>query len=168
MQSIYPSETLSNVKRYIGQTVEWEIHKEKYQPEHISSFILRKIKKTVEEKYFGEEIDSAVITVPASFNYLQQGKTKMAAELAGFDKEKIHMIPEPTASLIDFLHEEELKDPSSRVLDVSEKSKTVLVFDLGGGTCDVTIHRITQGENNKLNIQDLSISQYTELGGDQF
>ncbi|MDF0728894.1 Hsp70 family protein [Cytobacillus sp. S13-E01] len=168
MQSYYPKETLSNVKRHIGDKVEWEIRNDSYLPEHISSFILRKLKKTVEEKYFGEEIDSAVITVPASFDFHQQGKTKIAAELAGFNKEKIHMIPEPTASLIDFLHEENIKDNTSRVLDVSTGPKIVLVFDLGGGTCDVTIHRISQGENNRLSIQDLSISQYTELGGADF
>lgn len=168
MQAFSPAETLSNVKKHIGKKVEWEVYQDKYQPEHISSFILRKLKKTVEEKYFGETIDSAVITVPASFDYHQQGKTKIAAELAGFNKDNIHMIPEPTASLIDFLHEENLKDLSARVLDVASGPKTVLVFDLGGGTCDVTIHRISRGENDKLNIQDLSISQYTELGGTDF
>ncbi|WP_078544821.1 Hsp70 family protein [Litchfieldia alkalitelluris] len=168
MQSYYPSETLSNVKRHMGEKVEWKIYNDSYQPEHISSFVLKKLKKTVEEKYFGEEIDSAVITVPASFDFHQQGKTKIAAELAGFNKDKIHMIPEPTASLIDFLHEESLKDESARVLDIRTGLKTVLVFDLGGGTCDVTIHRISQGENDKLNIRDLSISQYTELGGSDF
>ncbi|MFJ5717413.1 Hsp70 family protein [Neobacillus sp. NPDC093127] len=169
MLSIDPKQTMSKVKRHIGKEVEWETaNKEKYSPEEISAFILRTLKGTAEDHFLGQEIDSAVITVPANFNFQQQAKTKIAAELAGFDKEKIHMIPEPTAALIDFLNEERQKDPSTRSLDITQKPQTILVFDLGGGTCDVTINRVGSTPDGGLDIKDLSISQYTELGGADF
>ncbi|MCP8970909.1 Hsp70 family protein [Ectobacillus ponti] len=168
MQCVEPEQVMSEVKRHIGDEVAWPINNENYAPEHISSFVLKKLKKTVEEKFFGEEVDGAVITVPANFNFQKQAKTKIAAELAGFNPDKIHMIPEPTAALIDFLHEENEKAPEHRALNLSTGPKTILVFDLGGGTCDVTIHRVTQGQDKRLRIEDLSISQYTELGGMNF
>lgn len=167
MQLIEPKQTLSKVKRYIGKEATWDINGERYAPEHISSFVLKKLKKTAESRFFGEEINQAVITVPANFNFQQQAKTKIAAELAGFDPENIHMIPEPTAALIHFLNEENQKAVEFRSLDLSKGSKTILVFDLGGGTCDVTIQRVNQ-DGKRLNLQELSISQYTELGGTDF
>lgn len=168
MNGVYPSQVIKEAKRHIGEDVSWTIGEEDIRPETVSSYVLNILKAQAEEYYGDDKIESVVITIPANFNFQQQQATKAAAALSGFDKDKIHMIPEPTAALIDFLNEEKKLDPSSRRLDLKGHSKNLMVFDLGGGTCDVSILQVSESTGGGIDIQELSISQYTELGGIDF
>jgi len=118
---------------------------EKFSPEQISAFILKKIKDDA-EKYIGEPISKAVITVPAYFNDNQRQATKDAGEIAGF--EVLRVLNEPTAAALAY-----------GLIKSDEKLK-ILVFDLGGGTLDVTIMDINEGK-----FEVKSTSGDTELGG---
>ncbi|MES9683100.1 Hsp70 family protein [Gottfriedia acidiceleris] len=168
MNGVFPQRVIKEAKRFIGQDVSWEIDGESIRPEMVSSYVLKILKAQAEEYYSGEKIDSVVITIPANFNFQQQQATKAAGVLSGFDKNSIHMIPEPTAALIDFLNEEKKLDPSVRRLKLDGGQKNLMVFDLGGGTCDVSILQVCETDNGGIDIQELSISQYTELGGIDF
>lgn len=168
MNSIYTERVIKESKRYMGTDLKWTVDDVDYQAQKVASFFLDIIKKQVEKYYNGETIDSAVITIPANFNFQQQQATKQAGILAGFSKDRIHMIPEPTAALLDFLNEEQKLDRSARRLDLTNGPKKLLVFDLGGGTCDVSILQVEENHLGKLNIEELSISQYMELGGRDF
>lgn len=168
MNGVYPKQVIKEAKRHIGDTVSWNINGEVIHPETVSSYVLNCLKAQAEDYYGGEKIDSVVITIPANFNFQQQQATKAAGTLSGFDKDKIHMIPEPTAALIDFLNEEKKLAPEARRLNLSGTKKNLMVFDLGGGTCDVSILQVEESLSNGIDIQELSISQYTELGGIDF
>jgi molecular chaperone DnaK len=167
MSGVYPRQVIKEAKRYIGKEANWEINKRKIRPDEVSSYILKLLKTQVED-FFGQEIEGVVITVPANFNFQQENATRYAAELAGFKKGAIHTIPEPTAALIDFLNEEQKFDRASRRIDITSGSKRLLVFDLGGGTCDVSILQVQSTDAGGIDIQELSVSQYTELGGIDF
>lgn len=168
MNGVYPQRVIKEAKRFIGQDVSWNINGETIRPEMVSSYVLKILKAQAEEYYAGEKINSVVITIPANFNFQQQQATKAAGVLSGFDKNEIHMIPEPTAALIDFLNEEKKLDPSVRRLNLDGGEKNLMVFDLGGGTCDVSILKVSETSHGGIDIQELSISQYTELGGIDF
>ncbi|WP_062108873.1 Hsp70 family protein [Bacillus niameyensis] len=168
MNGVFPQRVIKEAKRHIGDDVSWPIDEERIRPEIVSSYVLKILKAQAEEYYAGEKIDSVVITIPANFNFQQQQATKLAGVLSGFDKEKIHMIPEPTAALIDFLNEEKRLAATARRLDLAQGKKNLMVFDLGGGTCDVSILQVNESQNGGIDIQELSISQYTELGGIDF
>lgn len=172
MLEAYPQNVMKETKRHIGVLKDgkgavWNINGDDYTPEIVSSYVLKKLKKEA-EKYLQQDVDSVVITVPANFNFNQVGATRTAAKLAGFDENKIHMLAEPTAALMDYLNEERQKDASSRRLDITKEKKRLLVFDLGGGTCDISILEAKEDQDGTINIQELSISQYTELGGLDF
>jgi molecular chaperone DnaK len=167
MIGVFPQNVIRKVKRHIGTDAVWSVNGKKYRAEQISSYVLSALKAQAEEFYNNEEIKGAVITIPANFNFQQENATRLAAELAGFDKDKIYTIPEPTAALIDFLNEERKKARESRRIDLSTP-KNLLVFDLGGGTCDVSILRVQELPEGEIDIQEISISQYTELGGIDF
>ncbi|WP_164985323.1 Hsp70 family protein [Ammoniphilus sp. CFH 90114] len=168
MAHFYPQNVIREAKRYMGEEVSWPINEKKYRPETVSSYILKAMKMQAEQYYMGEPVDSVVITVPANFNFQQDKATRVAAELAGFAKDKIHTIPEPTAALLDFLNEEKKLHPDSRKIQFHGQSKNLMVFDLGGGTCDVSILQVKENATGDLDIQELSISQYMELGGLDF
>ena len=168
MNGVFPQHVIKEAKRHIGDDVSWEVDGENIRPEMVSSYVLKILKAQAEEYYGSEKIDSVVITIPANFNFQQQQATKAAGVLSGFAKDKIHMIPEPTAALIDFLNEEKKMAPSARRLKLDDGKKNLMVFDLGGGTCDVSILQVSESENYGIDIQELSISQYTELGGIDF
>ena len=125
----------------------WKLGGEKYSPSQISAFILLKMKETA-ESYLGETVDQAVVTVPAYFNDAQRQATKDAGKIAGF--EILRIINEPTAAALAY------------GLDKSE-AKTIAVYDLGGGTFDVSILEIGDGV-----FEVKSTNGDTFLGGEDF
>jgi len=163
-----PTETVYSVKRFIGRrgleisdeekSVTFPIHAENsgavtipihgrnYSPEEISSEVLKKLKYDA-ERYFGEEISCAVITVPAYFNDAQRNATKRAGELAGFTVERV--INEPTAAALAY------------GLDKLKEKSKIAVYDLGGGTFDLSILELNEGV-----FQVLATNGNTRLGGD--
>lgn len=168
MATIYPKRVVREAKRFIGVEKSWEVNNKKIRAEEVSAAVLKPLKVQAEQYYGGEKINSVVITVPANFNFQQENATRLAAELAGFDKTKIHTLPEPTAALIDFLNTEQNTASEARRISFKDGKKNLLVFDLGGGTCDVSILQVNETENGGMELQELSISQYTELGGIDF
>ena len=139
--------TISSIKRKMGKDEKVTIDDKKYSPQEISAMILQKLKADA-ESYLGEKVDSAVITVPAYFNDAQRQATKDAGKIAGLDVKRI--INEPTAAALAY------------GLD-NEKEQKILVYDLGGGTFDVSIIEIGDGV-----IEVLSTNGDTFLGGDDF
>lgn len=128
--SSLPKHTALEVKREMGKEDKIQVGEKSYRPEEISSKILRYLKKSAEEK-LGESVDEAVITVPAYFTDAQRKATQIAGELAGFQVERI--INEPTAAALAFCHENLNED------------KYILVYDLGGGTFDVSLVELFDG-----------------------
>lgn len=140
--------TVRSIKRYMGSDYTIKIDDKIYTPQQISAFILKKLVKDAEE-YLGGKIKKAVITVPAYFNDAQRQATKEAGEIAGL--EVLRIINEPTAAAIAF------------GLDRSEQEKRIVVYDLGGGTFDVSILDI--GDDI---IEVIATSGLNHLGGDDF
>jgi molecular chaperone DnaK len=140
-----PNGTIKNVKRKMGSSEKVTALGKEYTPQQISAFILQKIKRDA-EAYLGETIDKAVITVPAYFNDNQRQATKDAGAIAGLDV--VRIINEPTAAALAY------------GLDKGKTAQKILVFDLGGGTLDVTIMDFSDGV-----FEVLSTSGDTKLGG---
>src|SRR5699024_4952556 len=147
-QAITNPNTVQSVKRYMGSGHKIDIEDKKYTPQEISAIILQHLKSYAED-YVGEEVKKAVITVPAYFNDSQRQATKDAGEIAGLEVERI--INEPTAAALAY------------GIDKDEEDQTVLVFDLGGGTFDVSILDIGEGT-----FEVISTAGDNELGGDDF
>ena len=139
--------TISSIKREMGTEHKRAIDDKKYSPQEISAMILQKLKADA-ENYLGEKVTQAVITVPAYFNDAQRQATKDAGKIAGMNVERI--INEPTAAALAY------------GLD-NEKEQKIMVYDLGGGTFDVSIIEIGEGV-----IEVLSTSGDNRLGGDDF
>ena len=142
-----PDKTIASIKRHMGEDYKKNIDGKDYTPQEISAMILRKLAEDA-SNYLGEKVTSAVITVPAYFNDAQRQATKDAGKIAGLDV--LRIVNEPTAAALAYGLEK-------------DKSEKVLVFDLGGGTFDVSILEIGDGVH-----EVLSTSGDTHLGGDDF
>ncbi|EMA41579.1 molecular chaperone DnaK [Halococcus hamelinensis] len=142
-----PDRTINSIKRHMGEDYEVDIDGESYTPQEVSALILGKIKRDAEE-YLGDEIEKAVITVPAYFSDSQRQATKDAGEIAGFDVERI--INEPTAASMAY------------GLD-DESDQTVMVYDLGGGTFDVSVLDLGGGV-----YEVVATNGDNDLGGDDW
>ncbi len=142
-----PDKTIISIKRHMGEDYKKNIDGKDYTPQEISAMILRKLADDA-STYLGEKVTSAVITVPAYFNDAQRQATKDAGKIAGLDV--LRIVNEPTAAALAYGLEK-------------DKTERVLVFDLGGGTFDVSILEIGDGVH-----EVLSTSGDTHLGGDDF
>ena len=147
-QAVTNKDTVSSVKRLMGSSEKIHANGKTYTPQEISAMILQYLKKYAEE-YLGEPVTKAVITVPAYFNDAQRQATKDAGKIAGLDVERI--INEPTAASLAF------------GIDKTDKEQKVLVFDLGGGTFDVSIIDMSEGT-----FEVLATAGDNHLGGDDF
>ena len=143
-----PDRTIASIKRYMGTDHTVEIDGKKYTPQDISAMILAKLKADA-ESYLGEKVTEAVITVPAYFTYSQKQATKDAGKIAGLDVKRI--INEPTAASLAY------------GLDKDEEQHKILVYDLGGGTFDVSILELGDGV-----FEVLATNGNNKLGGDDF
>ncbi|GAA0602092.1 molecular chaperone DnaK [Virgibacillus siamensis] len=147
-QAITNPNTIQSIKRHMGTDYKVKIEDKEYTPQEVSAIILQHIKSYAED-YLGEEVNKAVITVPAYFNDAERQATKDAGKIAGLEVERI--INEPTAAALAY------------GIDKEDQDQTILVYDLGGGTFDVSILDIGEGT-----FEVVSTAGDNRLGGDDF
>lgn len=147
-QAVTNPNTVSSIKRHIGEDYKVDIEGKSYSPQEISAYILQHLKAYAED-YLGEEVTNAVITVPAYFNDSQRQATKDAGKIAGLEVDRI--VNEPTAASLAYGFQKD------------EEDEKILVFDLGGGTFDVSILELGDGV-----FDVLATAGDNELGGDDF
>lgn len=145
--ALYPERTIKSVKRHMGEETKLELAEQTYTPQEVSAMILKRL-KAIAESYLNEPVNKAVITVPAYFSDAQRQATREAGEIAGL--EVVRMINEPTAAALSY--------------EANHKShKHILVYDLGGGTFDVSVVSLEQDV-----VEVLASHGNNKLGGDDF
>src|SRR5690625_4490041 len=147
-QAITNPNTIQSIKRHMGTEHKVDVEGKSYTPQEISAMVLQNLKSTAED-YLGEKVEKAVITVPAYFNDSERQATRDAGVIAGLEVERI--INEPTAAALAY------------GIDNNDQDQTILVYDLGGGTFDVSILDIGDGT-----FEVISTSGDNRLGGDDF
>ncbi len=147
-QAITNPNTISSIKRHMGEDYSVDVDGKKFTPQEISAIILQNLKESA-EAYLGSKVNKAVITVPAYFNDSQRQATKDAGKIAGLEVERI--INEPTAAALAY------------GMDKTEQDKTIMVYDLGGGTFDVSVLELGSGV-----FEVISTAGDNKLGGDDF
>ena len=147
-QMVTNPHTISSIKRKMGTKEKVKSNDKEYTPQEVSAMVLQNLKKSAEE-YLGESVTEAVITVPAYFNDAERQATKDAGKVAGLDVKRI--INEPTAAALAY------------GIDKQDKDQTILVYDLGGGTFDVSILELSEGT-----FEVVSTAGDNRLGGDDF
>jgi len=173
MFSKQPQKVLKSVKSRMGKKEVLSYDSAEYLPEDASALILSHIKKA-SKTFFSEEPEDVVITVPASFDTDQREATVLAAKKAGFKTQNDDgssrniLLDEPRAVIYDFINRQNLGEIPPTLLDFLSP-KNVLVYDLGGGTLDVSLHKIFWDDTEKrVDFDDLAVSRYTNIGGDDF
>ena len=172
MNSITPQNVVMSTKSEMGKNHTYEIEGKTLSPVDISAYILDFVLKNAKE-YFKERPDDLVITVPASFDSEMRTDTIKAAKKAGIrvseddGSDRNILLDEPRAALHNFINSLDKGELPEAIIDISTP-KNVLVYDLGGGTLDVSLHKIWRNENGEVEFEDYAISLHTLVGGDNF
>jgi molecular chaperone DnaK (HSP70) len=168
-----PHRVIRSVKSRMGSGDNIQVGRQAYAPARISSFILNQLRAAVKDKH-GADVNDAVITVPASFDADMRAETIEAARLAGIKvtnsdgSPRDILLDEPRAALYYLIYLQRIEEISTSVVDLSTP-KNILIFDLGGGTLDVSLHKV-QADYDAIDVdvEDIAISRYTRIGGDNF
>jgi len=168
-----PQLVVRSVKSKMGSGIAVQIGRKSFTPSYISSLVLNQIRAAIKDK-FGTDVDDVVITVPASFDADMRADTIEAARQAGFKvnnpdgSPRDILLDEPRAALYNLIHLQRLDEIPPSVIDLSTP-KNILIFDLGGGTLDVSLHNVQADYDSlSVNVEDIAISRYTRIGGDNF
>uniref|UniRef100_UPI00016C0897 Hsp70 family protein n=1 Tax=Candidatus Epulonipiscium viviparus TaxID=420336 RepID=UPI00016C0897 len=165
IKPMIPNQVVTSVKSSMGTSAVYSIDNQVYTPEQISSYILQFVLESTAKKVNQEKTDDVIITVPTSSNAQMRNATKQAAQMAGVKIKNENgtnrniLLDEPKAALFHFIHS------TNVALSVA---KNVLVYDLGGGTLDVSLHTIYKTEDKEIVIHDQAIAENTKIGGDSF
>lgn len=174
MLKTQPERVIRSIKTKMGQDWKKNLDGKDYTPAEISSFILKQLLHGI-KKTFRIPINDIVVTVPASFDSEMRSATLEAARKAGIKVKNDDgsprniLLDEPRACLYDFVNRQKQGEIPDHIVDFSTK-KRILVYDLGGGTLDVSLHDVNfkSPEDSLVNIEDIAISRYTDIGGDNF
>ncbi len=174
MLKTHPERVIRSIKTKMGSNWKKSIDGVEYTPSKVSSLILKQLQYNI-KKTFRVPVNDIVITVPASFDSEMRSSTLEAAREAGIKVKNKDGTPrnilldEPRACLYDFVNRQKQGEIPDHIIDFSSK-KIILVYDLGGGTLDVSLHSVNFNKPDDLlvNIEDIAISRYTDIGGDNF
>jgi len=174
MLKTQPGRVIRSIKTKMGQDIKKKIDEKEFTPEDVSAYILKQLLFGIKNT-FRTQINDIVITVPASFDSEMRTATLNAARKAGIKVKNDNGTPrnilldEPRACLYDFVNRQKQGEIPDHIIDFSTK-KRILVYDLGGGTLDVSLHDVNfkTPKDALVNIEDIAISRYTDIGGDNF
>jgi len=174
MLKTQPSRVIRSIKTQMGTSLRKKIDGIEYTPDVISSFILKRLMFAI-KKTFHRLINDVVVTVPGSFDSEMRSATLEAARLAGIKvknkdgSDRNILLDEPRACLYDFVNRQKSGEIPDHIIDFSDE-KIILVYDLGGGTLDVSLHKVNFNRPDVpiVNIEDIAISRFTDIGGDNF